>query len=1074
MPASSDVRRVLGLDIGVASVGWCILEYHGEQPTRILGSGSRIFSPGVDGDIKTGRDEPKNQKRQQARQARRQLWRRRRRLLKLLRALERIGLLPAPTSYEPDAIDQLLKALDRELMATDPLMCDRRGAQVFHYRLRARAASGVVSPHELGRALYHLAQHRGYLSNRKAMKKEGEDDGEVATGISELKEKVLASGLPTLGAYFASIDPETERIRDRWLGRNEFIVPEFEAIKLMQSAHHPEISEANWEEIKDAIFRQRPLRDQSHLIGKCSLEPSERRCLVAYPSAQRFRILQTVNHLRVAEMDGEIQRTTRLLTIQQRQLLIDELMEKSHLTWAQVKKAIGETAKGIKFSLELSSGEKILIGNRTRASMRVEMGPKWDAYSDEDQQRIVDDLIEYESGDALAKRLVKRWEVPAEDAKGIAAGEHLLERARLNVSRRAIRNLLPHLEAGLSITEARVLAYPAQAGVDAPWELLPPIKPDRIWQAHCSDGRPYRGIEIRNPTVERSIGEVRKVVNSIIRRWGKPDLVRIELARDLKKPRKEREDETKRMREQEGRRSDALAKMVKEGFGEIAARDRRSDVEKMLLWEECGGVCPYTGQSISLEALFGPSARFEVEHIIPYSLSLEDGFGNKTLSEIRENRSIKRNSSPFAAYHSTKKWDAIITRVKLFKSRSAAKKLRLFLSEKNGHEVFGDFTERQLNDTRYASRLAADYLGLLFGGKVDASQTQRVSVSAGGATAQMRRKLGLEGVLGGGLEKNRSDHRHHAVDAIAIALTGPREVRAIALASSAAIGRGEASHRLKLEMPWETFADDVKRSIDGIVVSHRVDRRLSGPLHLETNYSRPIQNSRGEVSSPGTRHLRCRLDALTLKDLESIVDPRVRQAVIAHLEALGNPEPKKVFKGGENLPKMRHGDGREVEIRKVRIKENKTLDSVGAGGAKRFVAPGFNHHIAVVNVLDSRGKIVKREFEIVTLLEAKRRQQRGEAVIRMTWGIGREFAFSLRSGDVVDFKFDGVQMKRVVRTISRNDCWFTPHTDARPSRDVQKVGRSGGLVRLSDSNKAWISMTKINQRPLGDGVVACD
>ena len=110
----------------------------------------------------------------------------------------------------------------------------------------------------------------------------------------------------------------------------------------------------------------------------------------------------------------------------------------------------------------------------------------------------------------------------------------------------------------------------------------------------------------------------------------------------------------------------------------------------------------------------------------------------------------------------------------------------------------------------------------------------------------------------------------------------------------------------------------------------------------------------------------------------------------------------------------------------------------------------------------------------MTLLEAKRRQQRGEAVIRMTWGIGREFAFSLRSGDVVDFKFDGVQMKRVVRTISRNDCWFTPHTDARPSRDVQKVGRSGGLVRLSDSNEAWISMTKINQRPLGDGVVACD
>lgn len=1071
MSTSHEVRRVLGLDIGVASVGWSVLEYDGEQATRILGSGSRIFSPGVDGDIKTGKDEAKNQKRQQARQARRQLWRRQRRLLKLLRTLVRFGLLPTPTSYEPDAIDQSLKGLDRALMSTDSLMSDRRGAQVFHYRLRARAASGAVSAHELGRALYHLAQHRGYLSNRKAMKKEGEDDGEVATGISELKEKILASGLPTLGAYFASIDPETERIRDRWLGRNEFIVPEFDAIQQMQSTHHKAIATADWEEIKDAIFRQRPLRDQSHLIGKCSLEPTERRCLVAYPLAQRFRILQAVNHLRVAEMDGEIQRTVRPLTANQRQLLIEALMVTSDLTWPQLKKVLGEQTKGIRFSLELS-GEKKIIGNRTAASMRVAMGAKWDEFSDEDQQQIVDDLIEYESGDALAKRLTQRWKIPADDAKGIAASEHLLERARLNFSRRAIRNLLPHLETGLSVAEARVRAYPAQAGVDTPWELLPPIKPDRIWQKHCSDGRPYRGIEIRNPAVERSLGEVRKVVNAIIRRWGKPDQVRIELARDLKKPRKEREDESKRMREQAGRREDALANMVKEGFDHIAARRGRSDVDKMLLWQECSGVCPYTGKSISLEALFGPTPRFEVEHIIPYSLSLEDGFGNKTLCEIAENRSLKRNLSPFDAYHGGSKWDAIMTRVKLFKGRSAAKKLRLFLSEKNGHEVFGDFATRQLNDTRYASRLAADYLGLLFGGRVDESRTQRVTVSAGGATAQVRRKLGLEGILGGGVEKNRSDHRHHAIDAIAIALTGPSEVQAIARASAAAIARGEASHRLKLELPWESFAADVKRSIDGIVVSHRVDRRLSGPLHLETNYSRPIKNARGESSATGPRHLRCRLDALASKDVESIVDPRVRQAVIAHLAALGNPDPKKAFKGGENLPMMRHGDGREVVIRKVRVTENKTLVAVGRGGSKRYVAPGSNHHMTVVDVLGVDGKVLKREFEIVTLFEAKRRKACGEPVIRMISEANRVFAFSLRSGDVVDFEFDGVRTKRVVRTVSRGDCWFTSHTDARPSGDVKKSGRSGGLVRLSDSNPAWLTMTKIDQRPLGDGIVA--
>ena len=100
MSESQSTRRILGLDIGVASVGWCVLEATDDQPTRILGTGSRIFSPGVDGDFENGRDEPKNQKRREARQMRRQLWRRRRRLLKLFRVLCRLDLLPDPGAYD--------------------------------------------------------------------------------------------------------------------------------------------------------------------------------------------------------------------------------------------------------------------------------------------------------------------------------------------------------------------------------------------------------------------------------------------------------------------------------------------------------------------------------------------------------------------------------------------------------------------------------------------------------------------------------------------------------------------------------------------------------------------------------------------------------------------------------------------------------------------------------------------------------------------------------------------------------------------------------------------------------------
>jgi CRISPR-associated endonuclease Csn1 len=1067
MSTTEKVERVLGFDIGVASVGWCLLETRDGHAHRIVGMGSRVFPAGVEGNLdafKLGRDEPRNQKRRMARQARRQLWRRRRRLLKLQRFLVSLGLLPKLDAYDPDSIDRGFKALDTQLMATDPLMADRRGAQVFHYRLRARAATSPVTAFELGRALYHLAQHRGFLSNRKAVRKEGEEDGEVKEGIENLKKAVADSGLPTLGAYFASLDPEVERIRDRWLGRNELIVPEFEAIRQEQSKHHPALGGDAWDEVHKAIFRQRPLRDQSHLIGRCSLEEGERRCPVAYPEAQRFRILQQVNHLRIVELDEDGREVSeRPLSDVERQKLIDALASNGDLTMPQAKKALGVKSKEIRFSIE-RGGEKRLIGDRTHSRFAVEAGVEsiWTDLSRDDRRRLIDDLLEYESQDALAKRLIKRWGFGREAAR--TAAEFAVEPARLRFSLKAIRRMLPFLESGKSVQEAKNDAYPEHAGADHPWDLLPPLKPDRIWREHCSGGRKYDGIEVKNPAVERSLSEVRKIVNAVIRRWGKPDEIRIELARDLKKPRKQREAESGRMREQETWRNAALQKMVAQGFGHLAERKSRSDIEKVLLWEECGGVCPYTGKAISFEDLFGPNPRFEVEHIIPYSLSLEDGFGNKTLCEVHENRNRKKRMSPYDAYHGTPEWDAIIARVRLFKGRSAMKKQKLFQSSRNGQEIFGDFTERQLNDTRYASRLAGDYLALLFGGKSDADHRLRILVSAGGATAVMRRKLGLEGILGGS-EKNRKDHRHHAIDALAIALTGPKEVRQIAHASELAMLRGEAAHRLKIDAPWNSFTTDVQRVVEVMVVSHRVDRRLSGPMHQETNYSSPIKDIRGSVASGDRRHLRCGLDDLSAKDVAAIVDPAVRHAVETRLAELGETEPKVAFKGGLNLPTMRHGDGRDVPIKKVRIRVGKTLDVVGKGTRSRYVAPGSNHHMAVLG--PQRPKTPPSTLRVLTMIDAYRRKSRGEAIVQQDPASGEAIRCTIRSGDTVLLNLDGATVPCVVSSVSDGLVELKTHTDARAATEIRKAGRDGGRLKFTERGFKERFIRKLFIDPLG-------
>jgi CRISPR-associated endonuclease Csn1 len=1049
MASSLAAERVLGLDIGVASVGWSLLETVDGKPTRILGMGSRIFSPGVDGNLDAfskGKDEPKAAARRAARLMRRQLWRRRRRLLKLQRVLVRFGLLPALEAYDPESIDRGFKSLDRELMSRDPLMKDHRGAQVFHYRLRARAADGRVEAYELGRALYHLAQHRGFLSNRKSAKKDGEEDGQVKSSISELKARMDASGAKTLGSFLATIDPEVERIRAKWLGRNEMIVPEFEAIRSEQAKHHTQIDKDAWESIRKAIFTQRPLKDQSFLIGKCSLEPTELRCPVAYPEAQEFRILQAVNHLRLTEIVGGVKQTERALDAEERAKLVAELMSSGDLTWPQAKKLLGFKSKEAEFSIE-RGGEKRLIGNRTQANLLVEAGvePVWNRLSAAERVRLVDDLLEYEQEEKLSRRLVKRWGFAPAIAKQVATVA--LEPARLSFSLTAIERMLPFLREGKSVQEAKMAAYPEQAGADQPWDLLPPLRPNQVWREHCSGGRPYNGVEIRNPAVERSLSEVRKVVNAIIRRWGKPDVIRVELARDLKKPRQERKDATDRMRKQEKWRDEARDLMVQQGFPHIKERNQRADVEKVLLWEECGGVCPYTGKPISFEDLFGQNPRFEVEHIIPYSLCLEDGFANKTLCEVHENRNRKRRMSPHEAYYGTDQWDAILMRVQHFKGPTASKKLRLFRSVTNGFEVFGDFTQRQLNDTRYASRLAKEYVALLFGGKVDAESRQRVFVSAGGATAIVRRKLGIEGILGGG-EKNRKDHRHHAIDALAIAITGPREVQAIARASEAAVARGEPSHRLKLEAPWPEFVDDAKRVVDGIVVSHRVDRRLSGPLHQGTNYSRPMRDFSGTVRDEALRHQRYPLESLGAADIKDIVDGAVRRAVESKLAQLGQTEPKIAFKGGANLPGVQRSDGRVVPIRRVRVKLRKSLDSVGDGPRKRYVAPGSNHHMVVVERRMADGS-TSRELEVVTMLEAFRRKSRGEPIIQTEWGEGARLLFTIRSGEAVMLVRDGARVPALISSISAGQLELKLHQDARAATEIRKGGVSAGRIVLT-------------------------
>jgi CRISPR-associated endonuclease Csn1 len=198
---------VLGLDLGARSLGWAAIAKDGGEEKRILGIGVRIFEAGVEGSLEYGKEESRSVQRRVARLARRQTRRRRQRARQLYHALASAGLLPvvshAPGRPEAVEIQRVLNELDCGLRKKH---IDNPAVHQLPYLLRARALDEKLDKHELGRALYHLGQRRGFLSNRKAKAKAEDDEkGKVYGGIHALEERM--QGKRTLGEYFAGLNP---------------------------------------------------------------------------------------------------------------------------------------------------------------------------------------------------------------------------------------------------------------------------------------------------------------------------------------------------------------------------------------------------------------------------------------------------------------------------------------------------------------------------------------------------------------------------------------------------------------------------------------------------------------------------------------------------------------------------------------------------------------------------------------------------------------------------------------------------------------------------------------------------
>ena len=1052
MEDTSHTGYALGLDIGVASIGWALLDLNDDgRPVGVRKAGVHLFDAGIDpgksdpeSALLQGREQSKATPRRNARAMRRQTWRRARRKRKLLRCLMAAGLVPEAPVRTPEQVDSYLKSLDRELIARQNVT-SHANAQTMPYRLRAAAAVEPVQRDELGRALYHLAQRRGFLSNRKSPEREGEDRSAMKQEIGELAEAVAQHEPPTLGAYLASLDPDDDRIRNRWTSRKMYL-DEFEMIWSVQAPAHG-LTEAQRAEIHDAIFFQRPLKDQSHLVGRCSLIEGHKRCPIGERVAQRFRVFQQLNHLRVVLDDL----TERPLTKEERDAIASKLLTEGDITIAKARKAAG-LPNSSTLSIE-RGGEKKLIGHRTDAKLRLIFGAeRWDNLSEDERDAAVHALRSFRDRDALRRYGISRWGLDGDSADLFA--DTTLEEGHAAHCREALEKLVVRMEHdGLSYSEARKDEFPASFASSEPMDALPPLNE---WEK-----------DLRNPSVARALTELRKVVNTIVRRWGKPERVHLELARDLKSSRSRREKQSKRMRDRESERERAANAIVKK-LG--ISQPKGWMIEKWLLAEECGWVCPYTGRHFGASELLGHHSQYDVEHIWPMSQSLDNSYMNKTICYHEENRNRKKGRSPASAY-SADELAPMLERVRSFKCDPFTKQKKL---QRFSEPVEEGFSNRHLEETRYIGRLACDYVGLLYGGRAEdvgeANRRQRIITPSGGLTAWLRRGWGLDAVLSDDDGKNRDDHRHHAIDA-----------NVVACADQAAIKRlSDAAQRMEkvqkerpfdsVNHPWDGFIENVTAVIEPIIVSRRVSKKVTGGLHKDTIYSKP-HRSHGRSEHHRTR---TGLANLTAADLAKarIIDKRAEAAIRAKLKELGESNPSKAFKDPANLPTVRGPEGKPITLRRVRVAESVKPTTIGRGPSERRVKSESNYHTVVYEVPDKDGNW-KWAHAVVPLLDAAATakpgapgREDGKAVpIHPTLPSEARVLFTLTNGECLEMedpKRPGIRDVFRVRQISDGEILVVRTTDNRASavsgKDRIRIKGKGDKLRQLGARKVRVTL----------------
>ena len=750
------LRYTLGLDIGIASVGWAVLENNIDgEPIKIERLGVRIFDKAEQPKTGASLAEP----RREARGQRRTIRRRR---------------------HRKDRIKQLIQQNDIMTRVEMAEMFEHLQFETSVYELRVQALERALTKQEFVRVLIHLAQRRGYKSNSKSEEAKDKENGKVKSAISENKKCMEENGYRTIGEMLLNDDrfwecnpdgtkifvPHNHPDDYRTTVERSMVEDEIQLIFSRQYALGVPYATSEFEEAYLEIWGSQRNFDEGpggkspyggnmieKMLGHCTFEKDEPRAAKGSYSAEYFRLLQDVNHLRLVKNNGE----SCALTREQKQIYIDLVMKSAAASYAQLRKKL-ELSNDISFNMlrygsdEIGKVERKKLGHmkfyhEMRKALNTVQKDAISTVSWEQRDEIARILLCYKSDDKRKAQLEK-LDIPREFIPALLT---LSTSKTAHLSAKALRKLIPHLEKGMTYAEACKEVYGEQKSSITKKNKL-----------SLFDIEP-----INNPVVRRAVSQTIRVINAVVREYGAPEVVRVELAREMGKPYDVRTQMTKKQ-EANAKRNEELRQQIKKIKG---AEPTGQDIVKFKLFQDQNGVCLYSGQNLDIMRLF-EAGYVEIDHIIPYSISLDNSYANKVLVLKEENQN-KGRCTPYEYFGAdSKRWQRFETLVNT--QVHNWKKKRNLLTQALSEEQKNGFKQRNLVDTQYIARviynLINDHLQFAETGKYD--KKRRTQAVNGAITAHVRKRLGIQ--------KIREDgDLHHAVDATVVACVSPSMIQKI-------------------------------------------------------------------------------------------------------------------------------------------------------------------------------------------------------------------------------------------------------------------------------------------------------